>query len=83
MTYYEYYQVEIRYQNGEIEKEFYIKNIEDDIIVEYDDEGREDGLYINTTNKGQIRKDISNIDEIWIEYIEEGYVEDRYLFWTS
>lgn len=83
MSCYEYYQVEIKYKKGNINKEFYITNTKDDIVVKNKDEENESSLYLNTINKGKLNIALLDIDEIWIEYIEEGYTEDRYLFWTN
>jgi hypothetical protein len=84
MSYYEHYQVEIRYKDGTIDNKYYIKNLEDDIIIEYNDKlEKEDGLYLNTIYGQELTLDIINIDEIYINEIEEGYTEDRYMFWMN
>lgn len=80
-----YYEVEIHNKNGSIDKQYHIKNPEDDIVVCYDDKTstKEENIYLITLDNKEIYLDINDIIEIYLNQIEEGYTEDRYMFWMN
>lgn len=80
------WQVEIHYKDGSINKEYYIQYIEDDIIIEYDDKTSTipEYLYLNILDGQELNIDISNMEEIYINKIEDSeYLGEQYLFWMS
>jgi hypothetical protein len=80
------WQVEIIYKDKTINRKYEIETIEDDIIIEYDEKTSTipEYLYLNIINKGDLNIDISNMDEIYLNKIENGeYLGEQYLFWQS
>jgi hypothetical protein len=80
------WQVEIHYKNKTINTDYKIQYIEDDIMIEYDEKTSTfpEYLYLNTIDDKELNIDIVDIDEIYINKIEnDEYVGEQYLFWKS
>lgn len=77
----EYWEVEIHYKDKTTNSDYHIEDAIDSIVVTYDDNLMiEDGLYLNTLNYGELTIDLSNIDIIYVNHIENGFCDDYYVF---